>query len=108
MYIHIVKAGETINSIAASYGIAPEKLVSDNGLFNLPYLVVGQALIILIPQIIQTVSEGESIYSIARLYSLTPIELIQKNPSLAARTEIYQGEQLTIMFANENQSPISI
>ena len=108
MYIHIVKAGETIDSIAASYGIAPEKLVSDNGLFNLPHLVVGQALIILIPQIIHTVSEGESIYSIARLYSMTPIELIQKNPSLAARTEIYQGEQLTIMFANENQTPISI
>lgn len=47
MDIYVVKAGDSIDSIAAAYGIAPERLAYDN---QIPYpyaLAVGQALLIL-------------------------------------------------------------
>ena len=31
MTIHVVKAGETVGSIAEFYGVAPARLASDNG-----------------------------------------------------------------------------
>ncbi len=48
MYIHIVQYGETIWSIANVYGISTEQLIKDNGLENIPYLIPGQSLVIII------------------------------------------------------------
>lgn len=108
MNIHIVKIGETIESIANTYGISTERLISINGLFNLPDLVAGQALLILIPDVTHRVQPGETIYSIAEYYGVTPMELLQKNPSLILRQEIYPDEELVITYMEERNKPISI
>ena len=50
MEIYIVQHGDSVESIANRYGISVERLISDNGISNPKILVVGQALVILIPK----------------------------------------------------------
>ena len=45
MTIHVVKAGETVGSIAEFYGVAPARLASDNGVPATGALAVGQTLV---------------------------------------------------------------
>lgn len=46
MQIHVVKPGDTIDKIAESYNVAPERLIYDNQLVYPYALAVGQALLI--------------------------------------------------------------
>lgn len=108
MIIHVVSRGETISAIARQYGTSVSRIVSDNGLSALPYPVVGQALIILIPEIIHTVGSGESIFSIAQEYNISQIELLQKNPTLIYNPTLFVGQTLTITFRGEENNPIYI
>ncbi len=108
MTIHTVRQGETVWSISELYNISPERLISDNGLAGLDYLVVGQALIILISETTHTVSENDTIYSISARYEISPIELIQRNITLALNPVLYPGQELTIKFQGEGQTPLEI
>lgn len=108
MEIHIVRQNETVWSIARLYGVSPQRIIADNGLNGQGYLVVGQALLILIPETVHTVKEGESLYSIARIYGITEIELMQKNPATVNSGIVYPGEQLVISFRDEKNLPIDI
>ena len=51
MEIYTVKAGDTISSISNQYGLTPEEILNVNIIDNPDNLVVGQDLIILIPEI---------------------------------------------------------
>lgn len=108
MIIHVVKSGETISGIAREYGTSPQRIISDNALSALPYPVVGQALIILIPEIIHTVTSGESIFTIAQSYNITQLELLQKNPTLILNPVLYVGQTLAITFRDEQNTPLYI
>ena len=77
MKIHVVSSGESPWSIARRYGIDLNKLISANGLNQIPHLVVGQALIIPGVGTTHTVRPGESIYSIALKYGVTPQSIIE-------------------------------
>lgn len=54
--VHVVQPGDTLNTIATAYGVAPESVMAANGLTNANILSVGQTLII--PMSIQTVGSG--------------------------------------------------
>lgn len=108
MIIHVVSKGETISGIARQYGTSVSRIVSDNGLSNLPYPVVGQALAILVPETIHTVQSGESIFSISQRYNISEVELLQKNPTLANNQVLYVGQTLAITFQGEENVPIYI
>lgn len=108
MIIHVVSRGETLSGIARQYGTSVSRIISDNGLSSLPYPVVGQALAILLPEIIHTVSAGESIYSISQNYNISPLELMQKNPVLSDNPTLYIGQTLAITFKEEGNTPIYI
>lgn len=108
MIIHVVKSGETISGIAREYGTSPERIISDNALSSLPYPVIGQALIILIPEIIHTVTSGESIFTIAQSYGISQLELLQKNPTLILNPVLYVGQTLAITFRDEENTPVHI
>lgn len=101
MVIHIVKPNETLADIAALYGVSIQRIITDNGLFGMPNIVVGQALLILLPEIVHTVKKNETLYSISRLYNTTVINLLQKNPTLILDPNLYPGDKLTITFKNE-------
>lgn len=108
MLIHIVKVGDTLYRIAVLYQVPVSRIISDNGL-SYPYtLVLGQALIIVQPDIMHTVRSGETLFSIATRYQITVQELYQNNPELADRNPIYTGQVLTISFQGKKERNLSI
>ncbi|MEG0752370.1 MAG: glycosyl hydrolase family 18 protein [Angelakisella sp.] len=106
--IHVVQKGDTVWGIARHYGVSVQRIITDNGLASLPYLVIGQALIILIPKTVHTVKPGETLYSIATMYGITVMTLLQKNPNLILNRQINIGQQLTINFEGESHREISV
>ncbi len=108
MIIHVVESGDSIWSLAIRYGVSEQRIIMDNGLAGQPYLVVGQALIILIPQTVHIVGAGETLYSIANLYGTTVMALLQKNPELIFNRQLAPGQQLTIRFEGEPVREIAV
>jgi len=116
--IHTVESGETLQSIAAQYGVAIEQLVSANNLPSMDRINVGQLLSIPQPEsvplstqtptavptqvssetvstIIHTVQPGETLFRIATRYGVTVNEMVAAN-DLSDPTLIYAGQQLII------------
>lgn len=103
MIIHVVQQGETIQSIASFYGVSLERMIQDNGLQASDNLVVGQAIVIVFPEIIHTVEEGDSLIDIADAYGVTVMNLLQNNPFLSDREYIYPGEVLVIKYSKRGR-----
>ena len=108
MYIHVVQRGDTLWSIANRYGVSTQRIILDNGLNAQPFLVEGQALIILVPEIIHTVRRGDTLASIASVYNTTEMELLQKNPNLIQNRQLRVGQQITIRFQGGNERNVYI
>lgn len=83
MEIYTVKEGDTISSIAQSFGITAEELINTNSLSDTENLVVGQDLIILIPEIRHIVTEGETLNNIAVEYGTTVNSILRNNPNIS-------------------------
>lgn len=98
MLIHIVARGDTLFSIARRYGVSVSRLRSDNGLTENQTLVVGQALIVVLPSRVYTVRPGDTLYSIAGRFGVSVLELLQNNPELIQNDTIRPGQQLTVSF----------
>lgn len=98
MDIYVVQDGDTIDSIAAKFGISVESLMSDNGLTNPYILVVGQTLVILYPKQIYVVKQGDTLAAIALSNGVSIWQLIRSNPFLYDRDYIYPGESLVINY----------
>lgn len=99
--IYVVKEGDTVYSIAAMFGVSPQRIITDNGLLSPENLAVGQALLILIPETVHTVTAGETLYSIAANYGTTTAELLRNNPYLAVQPYLYPGETIVIKYKGE-------
>ena len=100
MTIHIVRAGESLRSVAAQYGVPPELLAGLNGTTEETPLAVGQTLVVRIPAEVHTVSAGETVYGIARRYGLSVRQLYQNNFSLGGRSELAVGQTLVLAYAD--------
>lgn len=98
MLIHVVKAGETITSIANQYGVTPERLILTNELPNPDNLVVGQSIVILYPNVTHTVVAGDTLYNIAETYDVTPTRILQNNPQIAESEILVPGETIVISY----------
>ncbi len=98
MEIHVVQPGETIASIADTYGVSAEKIIQDNQLINPYELVIGQTIVIVYPKQTHTVQEGDTLESIATEYNVTVMQLLRNNPFLANRDHIYPGETIVISY----------
>jgi spore germination protein len=96
MLIHVVKPGDTIQSIADFYGVSVTRLIQDNGLNN--DLVIGQSLAILLPEITYTVKEGDTLKDIADFYNVTIMQLLRNNPYLSEREYIFPGDIIVIKY----------
>ena len=86
--IYIVQPGDTVFSIAASFSVSPDRLRYDNQLGAEDTLVVGQALLVLIPEIIHQVQPGDTAFSIAAQYEISVRELLQRNPFLTQNAQV--------------------
>jgi len=98
MDIYVVKAGDTLNNIARQYGVTATLLANINGLGNPDRLVVGQALLIAVPEEQHTVRQGETLYSISMAYQTSVEALYRNNPQLMGSPLIYPGQVLVISY----------
>lgn len=108
MTIHVVRPGETIYSIAADYNVSPMLIINQNQFENPDNLSVGQAVVILFPEITHKVKPGETVSSIARQYGVTPLSILQNNPQISASGMIYAGETIVITFRDKKTDDISV
>ncbi|WMJ87159.1 LysM peptidoglycan-binding domain-containing protein [Anaerocolumna sp. MB42-C2] len=98
MTIHVVQKGDTINSIADQYGVSVDRLILENGINDPDILVVGEALVILYPEITYTIREGDTLDGIADRYGISIFQLLRNNPYLSDREYIYPGETIVISY----------
>lgn len=108
MTIHVVQPGENLYSISRRYGVSAEQIARDNQLINPTRLVVGEALVILVPQQVHTVQPGETLESIARRYQTTVTALLQNNPLLSNRNLLYPGQTVVIRYEGEKRGPLAV
>lgn len=101
MTIHIVKEGDTLETIAAQYGVSRERIILENELPNPDKLVIGQSIGIRIPDVVHTVVAGDTLYNVAQKYKIEPNQILQHNPQIAAREGLSPGEVLVITYADE-------
>ncbi len=107
MIIHVVKPGENITSIADYYGVSAKRLKIYNNLKEEDSLVIGEALIILIPEITYIVKEGDTLEQIADAFGTTAIELLRYNPELSDSQFLYSGDELVISFRGHKERTIT-
>ncbi len=98
MFIHVVQQGDTIESIAAYYGVSAARLSLDNGLNKPMQLAVGQCIVIAFPSETYIVQEGDTLTAIAEANHVTIMQLYMNNPFLVTREYIYPGETLVINY----------
>lgn len=98
MEIYIVKQGDTLQSIADSFGISVQKLVQDNGLDFRDRLIAGETLVIAHPKQVYTVQEGDNLQDIANKFNVSVIQLLINNPFLSEREYIFPGETIVISY----------
>ncbi len=95
MQIHVVQPGDSVWGIAQRYGADPQRIAELNGLDALPYLVVGQALVIEPRPQVYTVQRGDSLYAIARRFGVTVESIAQAN-GIEDPNRIQPGMRLNI------------
>lgn len=100
MEIHVVKVGDTLQGIAAQYGVSIERVAYDNNIQGAE-LVVGQALIIAIPDIVYTIQNGDSLQSIADAFETTVLQIVRNNSYLLNESFLLPGREIVISYIEE-------
>lgn len=98
MTIHVVNVGESVDSIAAIYGVDPFRLAADNEIPAGGALAVGQTLVIRFPKLIHAVRAGDTLTSIAADYGVTVRRLYQNNWSLGGLPTLTEGMDIVISY----------
>lgn len=104
MTIYVVEPGDTIEGIASEFGVDADRLVIENGIPNPDSLVVGQSIIIQIPETVHQIQSGDTLYTIAANYGVEPLQILQNNPFLAAEETLEIGETIVISYIIEEET----
>lgn len=98
MPIHVVKPNETMDMIARQYGVSMQRLMYDNEIYDPTKLVIGQALLVLLPTKIHVVKENETLYTIARDYQVDVLTLVRNNPFVLQQPTLNTGDTIIIQY----------
>jgi spore germination protein len=93
--IYVVKSGDSVWSIARTFGVNPQDIISANGISSSSTLVVGQSLIIPTKEKAYRVKPGENIWIIARRFGVS-VEGIASLNGIPSPYSIYPGSILRI------------
>ena len=108
MQIHVVKAGESLYSIARQYGVSPTLLGRLNAAPADGALAVGQTLVIYEPERVHVVQPGETLEGIARQEGVTVLSLYQNNYFLGGQPNILPDEELIVALKGEKQGTLGV
>ena len=92
---HVVRAGETLSSIAARYRTTVSALVRANDLADPNFIVAGQRLRVRTPAVRHRVRAGETLSGIAARFGTTAARLARAN-DLADPNHIVPGQSLRV------------
>ncbi|MFZ5974663.1 MAG: LysM peptidoglycan-binding domain-containing protein [Bacillota bacterium] len=95
MQIHIVQPGDTLWAIANKYDTNAQRIAAINGLNDLPFLVVGQALVIEPKPQTYTVQRGDTVWEIAQRYGVTAESIMLAN-NITDPNSLQPGMELAI------------
>ena len=98
MTIHVVQSGDSVDSIAAYYGVDPIRLASDNSVPDNGALAVGQTLVIRFPRQVHSVLPGETLTAIAARYGVSVRDLWRRNWFLGGSEALSVGQTLVISY----------
>ncbi len=99
MIIHTVKSGDTAFSIAQTYGVSVESVITNNGIASIAdRLPVGLGLVILIPDIIHKVGPFDTVGSVATFYGVSRNQIFRNNLSLAGLDALVPGTEIVISY----------
>jgi spore germination protein len=98
MTIHVVHSGDSIDSVAAYYGVDPIRLASDNSVPDNGALAVGQTLVVRFPRQVHSVRSGETLTSIAARYGISVRDLWRRNWFLGGKETLTAGKTLVISY----------
>ncbi|MBV9544224.1 MAG: LysM peptidoglycan-binding domain-containing protein [Chloroflexi bacterium] len=94
--VHVVQPGETVQDVAAQYGLSPVSVMAANALENPDLLKVGQSLVVPpVDGVLRTVRSGDTLIDIANEYDVTATELVSAN-GLDSGDDLAAGETLVI------------
>lgn len=98
--IYIVKAGDTLNQIATSFGTTARAIAVENNIRNINLIYVGQRLIIPtnrydLNHTLYKIRWGDTLYSISRRYGV-PIATIVRLNRIQNPNLIYAGQTIRI------------
>lgn len=108
MTIYVVEPGDTIEGIAAEFGVDADRLVIENQIPNPDNLVVGQSIIIQVPEVVHQIQAGDTLFSIANTYGVEPVQILQNNPFLAAEEALEVGETIVISYVVDEEPLVDI
>lgn len=108
MIVHVVRSGETVELIAASYGVDPDRLAADNAVLDTGTLAVGQTLVVRFPRQVHAVRPGETLVSIADAYGISLRQLWRNNWPLGGQSGIYPGQVLVLSYFDEKLGPATL
>lgn len=108
MDIHVVRAGDSLYSIAQEYGVSLSRLISDNQLPDPSRLAVGQTIVVRHPLEVYTVQPGDTLAAVARETGVSTRTLLQNNPNLRGESAIYPGQTLVVSYRGEKKGTLSV
>jgi cell wall-associated NlpC family hydrolase len=90
---HTVEPGETIGSLAAQFGLAPETILAANDITDPNMIRAGQELLILPTDgVLHTVQPGESIRAVAERFGISTTDIVAAN-DLGAHPDLVEVGQ---------------
>ena len=97
MDIYVVNEGDTLQGIAALYGVSPSRLAYDNEVLR-GEIVPGQALIIVRPEVVYTVKDGDTLTDIAESFGISVNQILRNNSYLLNESFLIPGRELVISY----------
>ena len=107
MQIYVVKSGDSVWSIANSFGVSQASITTANRLDEIPNLVIGQALVIPSTETAYRVQPGNSLWSIGRKFGVSPESIARLN-RISVSTPLNIGMILRIPDRSKNYGYIEV
>ncbi len=107
MDIYVVRPGDSLYAIAQKFGVSADSIYNLNGLAGLPYLVVGQTIVIPTTETSYTVRGGDTLWSIARKFGTSP-DTIARHNNISNPDALRPGTVLRIPQRSQNYGYIEV